>query len=114
MAGYLDMFMDRGATFNSAITLTDTNGNALNLVNYVVASVMKKSYVTANVAATFTILIPNPSNGQVVLNLPAATTANLSPLRYVYDVVVRNTTTNLVDRILEGTVYVNASVTPTP
>lgn len=114
MVGYIDIFCDRGTTFNTSVTLTDTNGNTLNLVNYLIASEMKKSYVTANVAATFSITVPNPSNGQVILGLDAATTANLSPMRYVFDMVIKNTTTNLVTRILEGTVYVNPSVTPAP
>lgn len=110
---YLDLFLDQGATFNSAITLVDVNGNALNLVNYVVSSEMKKSYITSNVAATFIITSANGVSGMVNLNLPYQVTQNLKPIRYVYDVVIRNTIDNTVSRVLEGTIFVQAGVSPT-
>lgn len=113
-AGYLDLFAEQGASFNTSVTLTDASGNALNLMNYLVAAQMKKSYISQNVIATFTIVTPNPTNGEILLQLPYQTTQNIFPLRYVYDVMIRNTTSNLASRILEGTIYVDAGVTPSP
>lgn len=113
--GYLDLFMDQGSTFNTAITLTDTNGNALNLANYVVAAQMKKSYITSNVDAVFTISTANNLSGTIAITLPYQTTQNLDPdIRYLYDVMIRNTTTNVASRVLTGTIYVTPGITPSP
>ena len=113
-SGYLDLYMNQGETYCQSLTLTDVNGNAINLANYLIASQMKKSYVTANVDAIFTVSVANSMSGMITLNLPYTTTQNLKPLRYVYDVIIRNTTSNVASRILEGTVYVDAGVTPSP
>lgn len=105
-AGYLDLFVYQGASFNTAITLTDVNSSPINLVNFTVTSSIKKSYITANVAANFVTTMANVQGGIVNLSLPYNVTANLSPRRYVYDVVIRDTTkTDAVTRILEGTIY---------
>ncbi len=113
-SSYLDLFMDKGASFNTAITLTDVNGNPINLSNIIVNSTMKRSYVTANVAATFTISVANNQSGLIQLSLPYQVTQNLKTIRYVYDVVMRDLTSNVVSRVLEGTCYVSAGVTVAP
>ena len=112
-AGYIDLFLDQGATFNTAITLTDVNGNALNLANYQVSSKVKKSYITSNVAATFIITVANNLSGMINLSLPYQVTQNLRPQRYVYDVIIKDAS-NTASRVLEGTVYVDAGVTSSP
>lgn len=114
-AGYLDLFMDQGSTFNTSITLTDTSGSPLNLSNYVIAGQMKKSYITANVDAVFTISAANNLSGMVSLSLPYQVTQNLTPdVRYLYDIVIRNTVTNIASKVLTGTVYVIPGITPSP
>lgn len=113
-AGYLDLFMDKGASFNTAITLTDVNGNPVNLSNIIVSSTMKQSYITSNVAATFTISVANNQSGLIQVSLPYQVTQNLKPIRYVYDVVMRDLNSNNVSRVLEGTVYVAPGVTISP
>lgn len=109
--GYLDLFVYQGASFNTAITLTDVNNAPMNLVNTTINSTIKKSYITANIAAQFTATIANVQGGVVFLSLPYQTTANLSPKRYVYDVVMFDHTANIVTRILEGTIYLQPGVT---
>jgi hypothetical protein len=112
--GYLDIFCHQGATFNTAITLTDVNNSPMNLANLTISSVVKKSYITSNIAATFIVSKTNSIGGVVTLTLPYKTTANLSPRRYVYDVVSFDTTSNTVNRILEGTMYLVPGTTIVP
>lgn len=115
MAGYLDITTDAGATFNTTVTLTDVNGNALNLTNVVFNAQAKKSYITANVAANIAITVANTSSGVIYLGMDALTTANLIwPNKYVYDVVMTNTISNVSQRVLQGILYINPAVSSTP
>lgn len=115
MAGYLDITSDAGATFNTTVTLADVNGNPLNLANVVFNSQVKKSFITANVAASFYITVANSAGGVIYLGMDALTTANLTwPSKFVYDVVMTNTTSNVSQRVLQGILYMNPAVSSTP
>jgi hypothetical protein len=103
--GYLDLFVYQGASYNTAVTLTDVNNSPINLANFTINSTIKKSYITPNVAANFTTTTTNISGGVVELSLSRQTTANLIPHRYVYDVLLLNTINDSATRILEGTIY---------
>ena len=115
-AGYLDIQIDGGASFNTSITLTDVNGNPLNLTNVIINSQAKKSFISANISANIAVSVANVSTGIVYLSMDALTTANLTcwPSKYYYDVIMTNTETNLSQRVLQGILYVNPSISYTP
>lgn len=109
-AGYSELFLEQGASFNTSITLDDVNGAAFNLVGYSASSQMRKSYYSSSAAATFTINTgDSPELGVITMELNSANTANISPGRYVYDVYVTNTLSRV--RVLEGIVNVSPQVT---
>jgi hypothetical protein len=111
-AGYSELFLEQGATFNTSITLDDVSGVAFNLVNYTATSQMRKSYYSSNAAATFSVSTgTNPSLGVITMSLTSANTANVYPGRYVYDVYVTSGTTRV--RVLEGIINVTPQVTKT-
>ena len=88
-AGYSELFLEQGASFNTSITLDDVSGEAFNLVNYTATSQMRKSYYSSNAAATFSVSTGNdPSLGTITMSLTAANTANIYPGRYVYDTII--------------------------
>jgi hypothetical protein len=112
-AGYSELFLEQGASFNTSITLDDVSGEAFNLVNYTASSQMRKSYYSSNAAATFVVNTgDNPSLGTITMSLDAANTANIYPGRYVYDVYVSKDSTRV--RVLEGIINVTPQVTKTP
>ena len=112
-AGYSELFLEQGASFNTSITLDDVAGEAFNLVNYTASSQMRKSYYSSNAAATFTVSTGNdPSLGVITISLDSANTANVYPGRYVYDVYVSSGTSRV--RVLEGIINVTPQVTKTP
>jgi hypothetical protein len=78
-------------------------------MNFSASSQIRKSYYSANSTASFTTAI-NPSTGAIVLSLSANTTSNISPGRYVYDLLVDDGYGNK-SRILEGIVEVSPNVT---
>ena len=109
-AAYTNLYLEKGATYNTTITLDDVYGDSYNLVGYTANSQFRKSYYSSNATATFTTSI-NTANGSISLSLTAATTANIAPGRYVYDTTITKTSSGEVTRILEGIVDVSPSVT---
>lgn len=111
-AGYSELFLEQGATFNTSIALDDVNGEAFNLSSYAATSQMRKSYYSSNAAATFTVSTGNdPTLGVITMSLDSANTANIYPGRYLYDVYVTSNTARV--RVLEGIVNVTPQTTKT-
>jgi hypothetical protein len=109
-AGYADQYLEQGSTFNTQLTLKDDYGNPYNLTSFTVSSRAKKSYITTNVAMTFTTTITDAVNGIITISLDAPTTANVPYGKYVYDVTIKDQF-NEITRILEGQIYVSPGVT---
>jgi hypothetical protein len=111
MAGYVELFVDQGATFNSVINLSDdlTNAN-LNISGYIVTGQLRRSYYSANASANLFCYVADAANGQISLSLTAGETANLKAGRYLFDILA-TTPSNTVNRIIEGIVTVSPGVT---
>jgi hypothetical protein len=111
-AGYQELFMEQGTTFNTTIELDDVYGESYNLQNYSASSEMRKSYYSSNATAVFNTTV-NGTNGQILINLSANQTANVYPGRYVYDIIIYNSNNraNTTIRVLEGIINVTPRVT---
>jgi hypothetical protein len=109
-AGYQDLFLEQGTTFSTTITLDDVDGVAYDLTGMQAKGQIRRSYYSANATATFIVSIPSPTEGGIILNLAANTTANIAAGRYVYDVAIKDSS-NTITRVLEGTVSVLPQVT---
>jgi hypothetical protein len=111
-AGYTELFLEQGASFNTSIVLDDVAGESFNLLSYTASSQMRKSYYSSNAAATFSVTTGNdPTLGVITMSLNSANTANIYPGRYVYDVYLTNNLSRV--RVLEGIVNVTPQVTKT-
>jgi hypothetical protein len=108
MATKANLVIDQGSTYSTDLTLTDENGDPLNLNGYGANSQIRKWYSSTNAAATFTTTI-NVSSGVITLGLTANQTSNLVAGRYVYDVEINDG--GEVSRIVEGIVTVTPQVT---
>jgi small basic protein len=108
MATRADIVIDQGTTFSTILNLTDQNGDMLNLSGYIANSQIKQWY-TSYSSVTMNAVV-NSLSGQITLSLTANQTANMWPGRYVYDVIVTDSSNN-VSRIVEGEVTLNAAVT---
>lgn len=109
-AGYQELFLEKGSDFNTSVALDQADGTPFQLVDCEVRATMKKSYYSTNSTADFVITINDPTEGILIMSLPYANTANISPGRYVYDVVIKDPS-NVVTRVLEGIVNVLPQVT---
>ncbi len=110
MAAYVEITIEQGANLTSTVTVSDTQGDAINLSTYSAAAQLRKSYYSST-ANTLSATITGNANGQITLSMTAANTANLTPGRYVYDLKITNSVDNSVTRVVEGTATVLPSVT---
>ena len=111
-AGYLELFLEKGASFNTTITLYDVNNNPYDLTGYTANSEIRKSYYSANSVATFSTGFDlNPEDGNLILSLTYQQTANIAPGRYVYDVYLTSSDELSRTRVLEGIINVTPSAT---
>jgi len=108
MAVTSNLLIEQGATFTVTINFNDDDGNPNDLTTYTAASKMRRSYYSSN-ATTLNANITSPANGEIIISLSAASTANLRPGRYVYDLEVSNASQTL--RVIEGIITVLPEVT---
>jgi len=105
MATKANIVIDQGTTFTTEVLLTDASGNPLTLTDYTAESQIRKWY-TSNAYTNFSLAL---ANGMITLSLDANTTTNLVAGRYVYDVIVTDST-NTITRVVEGIVTVTPRV----
>lgn len=108
MATKANLSIDQGATFTTVVTLTDNDGNVIDISGYTGAAQMRKHY-TSSTAKTFTVELGGV-NGTITLLMSANTTANIEAGRYLYDVELTDTS-GTVSRVFEGIVTVNPNIT---
>ena len=102
MGAYVELVVDRGSTFSTDITLTDQNGEVINLTSVLVSGEIRRSFDSANATESFTVTAVDIANGVVSLSLPYANTENMKSGRYVYDILLHNEDEDTNTRLIEG------------
>ena len=110
MAAFAEIFIEQGANLSSTVLVTDPFGYTVNLSTYSAASQLRKSYYSSS-ANSLTATVTNTAIGEITLSMTAVDSANLSPGRYMYDLIVTDRTSNTVTRVVEGIAVVLPSVT---
>lgn len=110
-SGYQDLFLNQAETFNTSLTLNDSNGNPYDLNGFTVRSYAKKSYYSSNNTIVFVATIEDSNNGIIQLSADAPTMANVSAGKLVYDVFITHTSSGNVTKVLEGQIFVSPAVT---
>ena len=109
MAAFTELLIEQGATFSTTVNVEDTAGAAINLFGYSASSQMRKSYyATSNTIITSTIT--GNANGEITLSMTAANTANLTPGRQVFDLLITSTV-GVKPRVVEGVIVISPGVT---
>ena len=109
MAAYSELNIEQYASFSVTINVGDDGGDAVNLSGYSAASQIRKSYYSSS-ANTLTASVTGIANGEITLSMTAANTANLTPGRYLYDLVI-TAPDQTKTRVVEGIVNVLAGIT---
>ncbi len=109
MAAFTELLIEQGATFSTTVNVEDTAGAAINLFGYSASSQMRKSYyATSNTIITSTIT--GNANGEITLSMTAANTANLTPGRSVFDLLITSPV-GVKTRVIEGVIVISPGVT---
>jgi hypothetical protein len=109
VAAYTEILIEQGATFSTTVNVEDTAGAAINLYGYSASSQMRKSfYATSNTIITSTIT--GNANGEITLSMTSSNTANLTPGRSVFDLIITSPT-GTVTRVIEGVIVISPGVT---
>lgn len=109
MATISNLYVDAGATYSNIITVSASNGQALDLTGYTVASQMRKSYSSSQ-AYSFNASIFNAAQGKVRLQLNPAQSEAIPAGRWLYDVEITSPS-GAKTRVVEGIVTVNPQIT---
>lgn len=109
MAAYSELNVEQYSDFSTTINVEDSQGAAVNLSGYTAASQVRKSYYSST-ANNFTVSVTGTANGELTISMSSANTANLSPGRYLYDVVI-TAPAGTKTRVVEGIVNVLPGVT---
>lgn len=105
----MELLIEQGATFSTTVNVEDTAGSAVNLTNYIASSQMRKSYYSSSYSTISSVITGN-ANGEITMTMTAANTSNLTPGRYVFDLVITAPTT-IKTRVVEGIIVVSPGVT---
>ena len=109
MAAKANIVVDQGSTFTTYLSLSDTDGNILDLTGYTAYGQIRKWY-TSTSYVTLNLSIENPTQGNISLVLDANTTAAMSPGKYVYDIDTIDSF-GTITRVIEGILTVTPTVT---
>ena len=108
MAIIANLFIDQGTDYAITVDCTDSAGEILDLTGYTAASQIRKHYTSSN--ATNMSVTLNGNSGIVTLTMNNSVTAAMTSGRYVYDLELTDSS-NVVSRIVEGTVTITPQVT---
>ena len=109
MAGFAELTVEQGASYSTTVTVNGSNGSPTNLTNYTAAAQLRKSYYSST-ATDFTVSISDAAGGEITMALSSANTANLTPGRYVYDLLITSPA-SVKTRVVEGIATILPSVT---
>jgi hypothetical protein len=111
MAIQQNLILEQGTDFQAVIKLYSDNVNALDLTGYGAAGQMRRSYDSVTASAILTVSIPIPGNGELYLTLPASSSIGVRYGRYLYDVVLTQSSSGIISRAVEGIITVSPRVT---
>ena len=112
----VNLTITKGNDFNADFNLKDVNGNFIDLTGYTVSAFMARNYTTSNVISLNAQGDLNASEGLIRISMPdhggalTTTTTSLKVGRYVYNIFIENTSTEVKEKVIEGIIEVEPSV----
>lgn len=112
MTVYVRNFViNQGVDFSQSLNLESTEDTPISITGYAASSYIRKHSESKNIIAGFGISFSNPSAGELTLSLGSTITSHIKEGRYVYDVVLKNNSTNKKSIIMEGMIFVRSGIT---
>lgn len=106
-----NLVINAGSDFTQTFTLEGAETNSsFDLTGFSVESQMRKWAGGSTSTAFISEVGSPPTAGKINIRLSAASTTNLKPGRYVYDIVITDSL-GIKNRVIEGMVLVREGVT---
>lgn len=100
-----------GTDFDQTFVLEDTQSNSVkDLTGYTACAQMRRYESSAKTADFQVSFANNRTTGRITLSLAAATTSNIKPGKYFYDLLISDAE-GTITRAVEGTILVKRAVT---
>lgn len=107
MAEKINLSIDQGSTWTYVKTIYDSVGEPLpNITSYTFLSQLRKTPLSS-IATSLTVVPSDP--GIITLSLAPGDTYAIDPGRYCYDVIMISST-NVITRLFDGIITLNAGV----
>jgi len=101
--------IDQGSDWALELVIKDS-GIVRDITGYSGRAQMRPTKTSTTLTATFTCVV-TAVEGKVVMSLPAATSASITPGVYFYDLEIYTAADAAVSRLLKGKATVDAEVT---
>jgi hypothetical protein len=99
-----------GVDFTTTFTFTNESNTPIDISGNIVCAELRK-FETETSFVSFDVDYSNAINGQIRLSLKNSSTLNLEPGRYYYDILLLETTGNVL-KVVNGYAIVSKSITP--
>ena len=104
----VNITIDKGTDFEAIYTVTNADSSVYTLTNQSATAKIRK-HPTATTSKSFQTTITT-GTGEIKISMGSTVTADLSPGRNYYDVIITHSTTGKVTKIFEGMALVNDTV----
>tara|TARA_R100000353_G_scaffold78210_4_gene59043 strand:+ start:1746 stop:2084 length:339 start_codon:yes stop_codon:yes gene_type:complete len=109
-AAHYNIEIDQGSDFNITIEVKE-DGSVKDLTTYSARAQARADIEDSSAAFSFTCTIPTPTNGKILMKLPAATSSAVTAGEYVYDLEVFTSGDAVVSRLMGGKATISREVT---
>ena len=109
MATISNIFINQHADFSTTVTISDSDGSALDLTSYTALAQIRKTYESTTATAFTATFDSDRTTGKITISLTDTQTGALESGRYVYDLLISGVSGDKT-RVVEGIATVNPSV----
>lgn len=107
----INLNINSGTTFTQSFNLSNESGSPLNLGDYEIKSQLRKHPQSNSYVNFIATAVYPPSSGVLRLQLTSNSTLSLKPGRYMYDIIIKNNSTQEKTKVIEGSAIVSKSIT---
>lgn len=104
----VNLTIDKGTYFEATFNVSNSDGSVFLLSGYSATAKIRK-HSTATTSASFSTSI-TVATGEIKISMGSTITSQLTAGRNYYDVIITQSGTNKIQKVFEGTVIVNETV----
>jgi hypothetical protein len=104
----VNLTIEKGTSFETTFNITNSDDSVFVLTNFSATAKIRK-HPTATASTSFSTTITT-ATGEIKISMGSTLTADLTPGRNYYDVIITNSVTSKIQKVFEGTVIVSDTV----